>query len=54
MTNASSIVLGPGNSIKTEANVIKYPERYSDPRGVQTWNRVLRIIEEIKAEIFAA
>ena len=54
MTKASSIVLGPGNSIKREANVIKYPERYSDPRGVQTWNRILRILEEIKAEIFAA
>ena len=40
VTKASSIVLGPGNSIKTEANVIKYPHRYSDPRGVETWNRV--------------
>ena len=47
MTKASSIVLGPGNSIKTEANVIKYPDRYFDPRGVETWNMVIRIIEEI-------
>ena len=54
MTKASAIVLGPGNSIKTEANVIKYPERYSDPRGVKTWNRVIRIIEEIKTEIYDA
>ncbi len=50
MTKASSIVLGPGNSIKTEANVIKYPDRYSDPRGVETWNKILRIIQEIKAK----
>ncbi len=50
MTKASSIVLGPGNSIKTEATVIKYPDRYSDPRGVETWNKILRIIQEIKAK----
>jgi hypothetical protein len=51
MTEASTMVLGPGNSIKTEAYVIRYPDRYSDPRGVETWNRVLKIIAEIKAEI---
>ena len=49
MTKASSIFLGPGNSIKTEANVIKYPDRYFYPREVETWNKVLRIVEEIKA-----
>jgi DNA polymerase I len=54
MTEASTIVLGPGNSIKTETNVIKYPDRYSDPRGIETWNRILRIIDEINTEIFDA
>ena len=49
MSDASEIVLGVGNRIKTEADVIKYPDRYSDPRGVETWNKVLRIVEEIKA-----
>jgi len=48
MTGASAIVLGPGNSIKTEAFVIKFPDRYSDSRGVETWNKVLRIVEEMK------
>ena len=52
MTGASSIVLGPGNSIKTGAVVIKYPDRYSASRGVETWNKVLRIVEEIKAGNF--
>jgi|GEM_PF-2285770 hypothetical protein len=51
MSEASEIVLGAGNRIKTEADVVKYPDRYSDPRGVEIWNRVLRIIGEIKAEI---
>ena len=36
ITEAFTIVLGPGNSIKTEADIIKYPDRYSDPRGVET------------------
>ena len=45
MTEASTLVLGPENSIKTESDVIKYPERYFDPRGVGTWKRVLRIVE---------
>lgn len=49
MTEASTIVLGPGNSIKTEADVIKYPDRYSDPREVENWNKVLKIVEQIKA-----
>jgi DNA polymerase I-like protein with 3'-5' exonuclease and polymerase domains len=49
MSDASEIVLGVGNRIKTEADVIKYPDRYSDPRGIETWNKVLRIVEEIKA-----
>ncbi len=52
MTGASAIVLGPGNSIKTEAFVIKFPDRYSDSRGVETWNKVLRIVKEIKAGNF--
>lgn len=51
MTEASTIVLGSGNSIKTEADVIKYPDRYSDLRGVETWKKIQRIVEEIKAEI---
>ena len=51
MSEASEIVLGAGNRIKTEADVVKYPDRYSDPRGVEIWNRVLRIIGEIKAEL---
>lgn len=51
MSEASEIILGVGNRIKTEADVIKYPERYSDSRGVETWNKILRIVEEINAEI---
>ncbi len=54
MTEASTMVLGFGNSIETDVDVIKYTERCSDPRGIETWNRVLRIMEVIKAESFGA
>jgi DNA polymerase I-like protein with 3'-5' exonuclease and polymerase domains len=48
MSDASEIVLGPGNRIKTEADIIKYPGRYSDPRGVETWGKIMGILEEIE------
>jgi DNA polymerase I len=54
MSDASEIVLGVGNRIKTEADVIKYPDRYSGPRGIETWNKILKIVEEIKAENIVA
>lgn len=47
MGDASEIVLGPGNRIKAEADVIKYPDRYSDLRGEETWERILKILNEI-------
>lgn len=50
MEDASEIVLGLGNRIKTEADIIKYPDRYSDPRGAGTWAKIMTILEEIEAE----
>jgi hypothetical protein len=45
MTKASTIVLGPNNPIKTDAKIVKYPERYSDKRGVETWDRIMNILQ---------
>jgi DNA polymerase I-like protein with 3'-5' exonuclease and polymerase domains len=50
MGDASEIVLGPGNRIKTEADIIKYPDRYSDPRGAGTWARIMEILEKVEVE----
>lgn len=50
MSDASEIVLGPGNRIKTEADIIKYPGRYSDPRGAGTWEKILGILDEIETK----
>jgi hypothetical protein len=43
MAAASRIVLD-GFPLKTDATVVRYPDRYSDPRGEVMWNRVWEII----------
>jgi DNA polymerase I len=50
MSDASEIALGFGYRIKTEADVIKYPERYSDPRGIETWGKIMKILEDIEGK----
>jgi len=51
MEQASSIVLGAGKVVRVDYDIIRYPERYSDPRGVETWNRITRILDEMDAEV---
>ena len=41
---ASEVVLG-GFPIRTEAKVVRWPERYSDPRGEAMWNLVCRLTD---------
>jgi hypothetical protein len=43
MARAARIVLG-GHELRTEANIIRHPERYSDKRGVAIWTRVLELL----------
>ncbi len=43
MSDASSLILN-GFRLNTDAKVIRYPERYSDKRGVEMWNRVWGLI----------
>jgi hypothetical protein len=44
MHEASELVL-PGSPLRTEARVIQWPERYTDPRGVQFWQTVWELAE---------
>jgi DNA polymerase I-like protein with 3'-5' exonuclease and polymerase domains len=48
MARASRIVLN-GFEVGTEAEVIHHPERYSDPRGADTWSRVLHLLDVLEA-----
>jgi len=45
MAEASRIVLG-GFELRTEATLVRYPHRYTDPRGALMWERVLALVTE--------
>ena len=33
-----------GFELGTDAHVVRYPDRYMDPRGAVMWDRVIRLI----------
>jgi DNA polymerase-1 len=43
MRTASRIVLD-GFELRTDAEIVRWPDRYSDPRGKVMWERVMRLI----------
>lgn len=45
MSDASAAVLG-GFRLRSDAKIIRYPERYMDERGTDMWNTVQRILDE--------
>jgi hypothetical protein len=47
MAEASRIVLN-GFELRTDAKVIKYPDRYMDPRGATMWGKVFRLVAKIE------
>ncbi len=46
MREASELVL-PGFPLRTDAKVVRFPDRYSDDRGRLMWDTVNRILDEI-------
>jgi hypothetical protein len=50
MAEASALVL-PGFPLRTEAKIVRYPERYQDPRGVQMWETVQSILQATTPEV---
>ncbi len=48
MAEASRAVLG-GFELRTEAKIVRYPDRYSDPRGTEMWDRVMTLLDELVA-----
>jgi hypothetical protein len=49
MREASEAVL-PGFPLRSEAKIVRYPDRYSDPRGAAFWETVWQLIEEVNQE----
>ena len=55
MRRASRIVLNADadgtHELRTDAKIIRYPDRYSDKRGEAIWERVLQLLAEHKAAV---
>ena len=47
MAEASTLVLA-GFELATDVKVVRWPDRYADPRGVEMWNRVCRLVVEVE------
>jgi len=45
MAEASRVVLD-GFELRSDAKIVRYPERYMDPRGERMWTTVLEILED--------
>jgi len=49
MAEASRIVLG-GFEVRTDVKIIRYPERFNDPRGTRMWEDAIQSVKEAAAE----
>jgi hypothetical protein len=45
MARASELVLG--FAMRTDTKIFVYPERFMDPRGVETWKTIMQLVDEI-------
>ena len=53
MAKASRVVLN-GFELRTDVNVVRYPDRYQDPRGAVMWERVMKLVAKREAAKQAA
>ena len=49
MAEASFIVLG-GFALRSDVDIVRYPERYRDERGTQMWGTVSRILDDLETQ----
>ena len=49
MAEASAIVLD-GFALRSDVDIVRYPERYRDERGVQMWETVSRILDDLETQ----
>jgi DNA polymerase I-like protein with 3'-5' exonuclease and polymerase domains len=45
MKRSSALVLGDGRVCGVDADIVRFPDRYSDERGRVMWSRVMALIE---------
>jgi len=50
MRRASRVILNPTADgtfeLRTDAKIIRYPDRFTDPRGTELWETVLKLLDE--------
>jgi DNA polymerase-1 len=49
MDRASTLVLG--FAMRTDVKITRYPDRFIDPRGAETWRFIMQLMDEIEKEI---
>jgi len=49
MAEASFIVLG-GFALRSDVDIVRYPERYRDERGTQMWETVSEILDDLETQ----
>lgn len=49
MAEASRVVLN-GFELRTEIEIVRWPNRYEDDRGIETWTRIMRLLDTIELE----
>ena len=45
METASELVLGEGRVVKTDVEIVRYPDRYVDEAAGDLWDRVMRHLD---------
>jgi hypothetical protein len=53
MRRASRVVLG-AHELRTDATIVRYPDRYSDKRGVKIWSDVIELLAKLQHKAAAA
>jgi DNA polymerase I-like protein with 3'-5' exonuclease and polymerase domains len=48
MAEASRVVL-QGFELRSDSKIVRYPDRYMDPRGEETWGMVQEVVESLEA-----
>ena len=47
MDEATRLVM-PGFEVRVDKSLVRYPDRYSDPRGEATWAAVMKLLAELE------
>ena len=48
MVRASEIILGNGRRCRVDQNIVRAPDRYMDDRGIEMFETVMRLLEEVE------